>query len=308
MQSIIIATNRDSFYERVASWINQWKPYRVSSVMEAVKLMREVIPVAVVVDEKAADRWTSPSKGIIFGRMSSLPIIVIEEENDVYHVHSVTSQAVIGADELPQVIQGAVHSSGLFASETGHFISSMLFMLGSKDMYSREHSERVARYTAAIAKGMGLSSDVQKEAYVAGLLHDVGKIGIPDNILNKHGKLTKEEFDIIRSHPLMGEHTCSPIAAFHAILPAIRGHHERVDGTGYPDGLKGDEIPLLARIMSVADSFDAMTSDRPYRKHLPLCHVHDIFREGKGRQWDTGILDFIEGNFAKVREYAEVIV
>ena len=141
-------------------------------------------------------------------------------------------------------------------------IQALALALDAKDPYTRGHSERVAEYAAEIAVQMKLpDSEVEMLRY-AGVLHDIGKIGISDTVLNKVGKLTDAEFELIQAHTTIGAHVVKPVGFLRGVSQVIRHHHERYDGRGYPDGLKGEEIPLGARIMAVADAFDAMTYDR----------------------------------------------
>lgn len=144
-------------------------------------------------------------------------------------------------------------------------LRSMVNILESRDPYIRCHSSRVTRYALIIAKDLDLPVEERDVMRIASLLHDIGKVGIPDSILSKRGSLTTEEMTIIQTHPLIGENIVEPMAFLSSEKSIIRYHHECYDGSGYPDGLKGEEIPLCARIISVADSFDAMTSHRPYR-------------------------------------------
>ncbi len=142
--------------------------------------------------------------------------------------------------------------------------------IDAKSPWTKGHSERVAEYSMMIAEKMGLSGNLIERLRMAGLLHDIGKIGTYDNLLDKAGKLTEEELKLVRQHPDRGCEIIAPINEFRDILPAVRHHHERWDGTGYPCGLKGEEIPLIARILCIADSFDTMTADRPYRPSIGL--------------------------------------
>ncbi len=157
------------------------------------------------------------------------------------------------------------------------FINTVLSLasaIEAKDKYTRGHTERVTKYSLDIAnklvedKAIEFPKDFLENLYVAGLLHDIGKIGVPESILCKEGKLTDEEFSQIRMHPLRGAEILKNIPEFEECLKGVKFHHERYDGRGYPKGLKGDEIPLIAAIVAVADAFDAMTSDRTYRKAL----------------------------------------
>ena len=159
-----------------------------------------------------------------------------------------------------------------------------------KDVYTRGHSERVALYATHLGNRLGLSSQDMNRLYTAGILHDIGKIGIPDSILNKPSKLTKEEFSVMQRHPELGRAILNQVTSFSDILPIIYYHHEHIDGSGYPMGLRGEEIPFLARILTVVDAFEAMTSDRAYRKALPPETVRDILAEGAGKQWQESLI------------------
>jgi hypothetical protein len=149
-------------------------------------------------------------------------------------------------------------------------ISALALAVEARDPYSRGHSERVGEYASKLGLALGLSTKGQQTLRDASRLHDIGKIGITDSILIKPAALTTDEREIMKKHPTIGEGIVMPLKTFHHLLDPIRHHHEALDGTGYPDGLKGEEIPLLTRIMVVADIYDALTSDRPYRKNLGL--------------------------------------
>ena len=165
----------------------------------------------------------------------------------------------------------------------------------AKDIYTRGHCQRVRLLSAGIAGHMGLdASDVERIEYAA-LLHDIGKIGIPEMLLHKILPLEKEEREIINLHPRIGESILRNIEFFIPLLQPVRQHHERWDGTGYPDRLAGEDIHPLARIISVCDSFDAMNSTRPYRKTLPLEQTLEQIREGSGTQFDPSVVDAFFG-------------
>jgi HD-GYP domain-containing protein (c-di-GMP phosphodiesterase class II) len=162
--------------------------------------------------------------------------------------------------------------------------------IDAKDPYTCGHSERVARIAVRIGEEMGLSRGEVNDLYLAGLLHDVGKIGIQDDVLLKPGPLTVEEFAHIKEHPVTGERIVSNVTRLAYLRPAIRGHHERYCGDGYPDGLVGEAIPLPARILAVADACDAMMSTRRYRDALTPARIEAIFAEGSGQQWDSSVV------------------
>lgn len=158
--------------------------------------------------------------------------------------------------------------------------------IDAKDTYTNGHSTRVAEYSKEIAKRAGLSEEMQNDIYMMGLLHDVGKIGIPDAIINKPARLTDEEYSIIQNHPVMGAKILKNITEFPKMCTGARWHHERYDGKGYPDGISGQDIPLEARIIAVADAYDAMSSRRSYRDVLPQAQVRSEVEKGKGTQFD----------------------
>ncbi|HEY4361535.1 MAG TPA: HD domain-containing phosphohydrolase [Bryobacteraceae bacterium] len=154
-----------------------------------------------------------------------------------------------------------------------------------RDRYTGLHCERLATYGIALAQALGLSRREQQALYRGGYLHDIGKIVIPDSILFKKGLLTEEEWQIMRQHTIRGEEICRPMKTLAPVLPIIRSHHERWDGTGYPDRLAGEDIPLLARILQVADIYDALTTARPYKPAFPHEHAIEIMLEESRRGW-----------------------
>lgn len=170
-------------------------------------------------------------------------------------------------------------------------VKSLVRSLEARDAYTCGHSDRVALISSMLAGELGFDEKARYQIYIAGLLHDVGKVGIPDGILNKPGQLTDEEFDVIKKHPVIGYEILKDMKQFAFVLPAVRHHHEQMNGRGYPDGLAGEEIPLDARIMAVADAYDAMTSSRPYRDGMPFETAESILKENRGPQWDPQVLD-----------------
>ncbi|WP_342772918.1 HD domain-containing phosphohydrolase [Paenibacillus lentus] len=169
------------------------------------------------------------------------------------------------------------------------YFATLAAALDARDPYTAGHSLRVAEYAVQIGTLARLPKQVVDQLRKTALLHDIGKIGIRDAVLLKEGKLSEQEWEQIKAHPVLGEvilRQVEPADEMAAYLPGIRSHHERYDGEGYPDGLKGEEIPLFGRIIAVADAFDAMTSDRPYRKGMDADTAISILQEGKGTQWD----------------------
>ena len=170
-------------------------------------------------------------------------------------------------------------------------IEILRFTVEAKDAYTRGHSDRVSAYSVLIGEALGLSEDDLKTLKIGGLFHDIGKIGIPDSILLKNDKLDDEEYSEIKNHPAIGAHILSNATIFKDIIPIVKHHHERFDGHGYPGKLKGEEIPYLARIATVADSFDAMTSKRSYRDSLPIDVVKEEIKKNSGTQFDPEIAE-----------------
>lgn len=179
----------------------------------------------------------------------------------------------------------------------------------AKDPYTRGHSDRVSEYSVLIGKKLGLDEKTLHILKIGGLFHDIGKIGIPDSILLKESKLSDEEYSQIKNHPMIGVHMLGDAAIFTDILPIVKHHHERYDGRGYPSQLVGDDIPYVARIAAVADTFDAMTSKRSYRDSLPIDIVRAEIERCSGTQFDPNIakvfLDIMDNDFDSIREIQE---
>ena len=190
-----------------------------------------------------------------------------------------------GADDEDDEIDR--HRAALTSSLEGFsMLEALVTAVDNKDRYTRRHSEDVLKYSLTVARGLGLDENTQRTLKTAALLHDVGKIGVPDFVLRKPDKLTDQEYQAIQQHAMMGSIIVGAVPGLEETLDAVRHHHERWDGEGYPFGLRGEETPLLARIMAVADAFSAMTTDRPYRKGMKPERAEAILREGAGTQWD----------------------
>lgn len=170
-------------------------------------------------------------------------------------------------------------------------IEALRQAVDAKDFYTRGHSDRVAYYAVKIGEAAGLTMQEMETLRISGIFHDIGKIGTADDILLKTDKLNEKELQEIQKHPLKGARILSAVSMFKDVVPVVKCHHERIDGTGYPEGIKGDEIPLLARIISVSDAFDAMMSDRLYRTKLNLEEARQQLLNGAGTQFDENIVD-----------------
>ncbi len=187
---------------------------------------------------------------------------------------------------IQQLRQAAQVNRDLFIGSLRAFVAA----IDAKDPYTRGHSERVAAVSRVIARSLGLAEEVQHKVWIGALLHDVGKIGVEDLVLRKAGKLTDEEFEQMKAHTVIGADVMSPIEQLREMIPAIRSHHEAWNGRGYPDGLKGEQIPLFARIVGVADTFDAITTNRPYQKAYSLQFAVETITRLTGSRFDAKIV------------------
>ncbi len=217
----------------------------------------------------------------------------------VIHVDTKTSTGVFTLDDL-QLLTAIGDEAGI-AIENVHLyrdlqelflstVKSLVATIEAKDAYTHGHSERVSIYTLATAEELNLEADEKENLHLAAVLHDIGKIGIPEKILNKQDHLTEKEMDEIRRHPLFATRILENIAALKNVIPAIKHHHECYDGKGYPDGLKGEAIPRAARIIAVADTFDALTSDRPYRKRHQDKFALEEIKRNSNSQFDGEVV------------------
>ena len=233
-----------------------------------------------------------------------IPVVLLTSPNsDSVRIHGI----MCGADDFlskplnKHELLARVHSllrlkqftDELDNAETVLF--SLALSIEAKDPYTEGHCDRLSKYSVALAEKLGLPDHLRVALRRGGLIHDIGKLAVPEHILLKPGPLTPEERKIMEQHTLEGERICAPLRSFRNVLPIIRHHHEKQDGSGYPDGLKGEQIPLTARILQVTDIYDALTTDRPYRKALPVEKALAIMREEVKRGWwDGSILDQFE--------------
>ncbi len=205
--------------------------------------------------------------------------------------------------EVRKKTQEVLNQTNKLSRLSTQAVMTLAGAIDAKDTYTNGHSSRVAEYSKRIAALAGFPEEAQEEIYMIGILHDVGKIGIPDAIINKPGRLTDEEFEVIKSHPVLGERILSNIPEFPKLRMGARYHHERYDGKGYPDGLSGEDIPVEARIIAVADAYDAMSSRRSYRDVLPQAHIRAEIEEGKGTQFDPLFADIMVSMIDADKDY-----
>jgi putative two-component system response regulator len=206
----------------------------------------------------------------------------------------------VGNAELRARVRSAIRLKRL-VDELDNVQGAMLMLattIEARDPYTKGHCDRLAEYGVALGQRIGLPADDLGALRRGGYLHDIGKVAVPDTILFKPGPLTPAEFETVKSHSVVGDQICAPLTSLARVRPIIRSHHERLDGCGYPDGLRGDAVPLLAQILSVVDVFDALTTNRPYRKPLPVEEALDCLQT----EAENGIRDG-----ALVREFAAVV-
>lgn len=228
------------------------------------------------------------------------PLVRLDDEVDVVLVSRPEAAGTFSSGDM-MLIESVLAFGGQIISNTElherlrrmslEVTRAMVAAIDKKDHYTSGHSERVGLLTRLTAAELGVPAAEQQVMEWAGLLHDVGKIGIPEDILCKPGKLTREEFEVIKQHPRMGYEILQPIASLGVILDGVLYHHEYPDGSGYPEGLEGEAIPLVARIIHVADTFDALTSTRSYRKAFSVARAFEIIKEEKGVRIDGMVAD-----------------
>ncbi len=236
----------------------------------------------------ADDNEESETKGLSLGAMDFI------KKPFVPDVLTLRVRHIIDLNHLQRQLSHEVHkktqeNSKLFL----HVVEALAKAIDAKDNYTNGHSGRVAAYSREISRRIGYNDEQQNTIYMMGLLHDVGKIGIPDAVINKPAKLNDEEFELIKTHPVLGAKILGAIKEMPALANGARWHHERYGGGGYPDNLKGEDIPIEARIIAVADSYDAMTSHRSYRAPLPQDVVRSEIEKGKGTQFDPRFADIM---------------
>lgn len=203
--------------------------------------------------------------------------------------------------ELVARVRSLLRLKGLYDRLDGaeQVMLSLARAVDAKDSFTESHTERVGQSARLLGKAVGLDPATLQDLYLGGVVHDIGKIGVPDAVLLKPGPLTVEERDTMRRHVIIGEQIVAPLRSATTLIPIVRHHHERFDGTGYPDRRAGTEIPLPARIVAVCDSYDAMTNARPYRTALGLDRAQHILRTGAGTQWDPELVSLFLAQVAR---------
>lgn len=276
------------------------KPKEKLKVLQQIRNINQEIYIIVLIDQKIPKSFLKELKELSVqgyceknDKLEQLPLFI---ESAVKSIDQMRTIRNIN-EELMQSKE-KIEKAYLESIET------LRFTVEAKDNYTRGHSDRVSEYSVLIGKKLGLSNKDLETLKIGGLFHDIGKIGISDSILLKNGKLTDKEYNEIKSHPIIGKNILSNAAIFQDIIPIVLYHHERYDGKGYPYGLADKDIPLLARIVAVADAFDAMTSRRSYRNELDIEFVKEELKSKMGTQFDpvvaTTFLDVLNNEYRTI--------
>lgn len=326
MSDWILIVDDDAANLRVASRILSAEKMRVSCLKsgeDALKFLRENRPDLILLDihmpgmdgfetmaaireQKAAadipvifltadDTSSVETKGFQMGAMDFIrkpfvpEVLLLRVKHTIELVRLQTDLTLEVAEKTREVIEQHEKLNRI----SMQIMQTLSGAIDAKDAYTNGHSTRVAEYAREITRRAGFSEIAQKDIYMIALLHDVGKIGVSDVIIKKPGKLTDEEYAIIKTHSVMGEKILKNITEFPQLLIGARWHHERYDGRGYPDGIAGEAIPLEARIIAVADTYDAMTSKRSYRSDMPQDVVRSEIEKGRGTQFDPVFADIM---------------
>jgi putative two-component system response regulator len=242
---------------------------------------------------------------------SLLPVVMITGLSQAAHrvaaleagADDFMSKPVDGAELIARV-RSALRLKDLYKTldSAEHVIFSLATAVEAKDAFTERHTQRVGESARLLGRCMGLSDPVLDMLYRGGIIHDIGKIGVSDSILHKPGPLDRTEIPQMQAHVEIGESIVRPLQSTSGLLPIIRHHHERIDGSGYPDGLRGREIPRVARIVSVCDAFDALVNDRPYRVRRSTEEAIAVLRAGAGTQWDPETVDLLTSELPAIQQ------
>ncbi len=292
---VFVQAKESKIYEPVSKMIEstlQWGLLALGSALVAAAVFARLLANPI---KRLADATRAFSRGDFSARVEVRSITEVGELADRFN-----RMAADLEEYIRRLKQAAAENNELFLGTARALASA----IDAKDPYTRGHSVRVNRYSVILARYHGLSEPDIADIHVASLLHDVGKIGVDDLILKKPGTLTPQEFELMKLHTVIGETIMSPIRQMKRLLPGLRSHHERWTGKGYPDGLKGAEIPLMARIIAVADTFDAMTTERPYQKAKSFEEALASINDLKGTGFDEHIVEafnraYLAGEFTR---------
>lgn len=251
-------------------------------------------------DDQNAETEGFKAGAMDFIRKPFVPDIMLQRVGRILELHRLQTNLAREVKRQTKYAQERQERMERLSRET---VLALAKAVEAKDKYTNGHSERVAYYARLIAERAGMSELDQNDIYFIGLLHDIGKIGVPDTVINKTTRLTDEEFAMIKQHPIIGAKILKDITEMPGIEKGARWHHERYDGKGYPDGISGEEIPVFSRIICVADAYDAMTSTRGYRDILPQQKVREELVKGKGTQFDPEFADIMISLIDEDKDY-----
>ncbi len=268
--------------------------------MDGFELMRTLrrqpkfkdLPIIMLTSDQTqkAEAAVAMAGGTDIIRKPFIPIIVVKKVEQVLEMEYLHRNLKQEVHRQTQLAEERLAASERLFEET---VMTLAKTIDAKDAYTRGHSQRVAMYSRQIAEKLGWLEDEQRKIYFMGLLHDIGKIGVPEAIINKTTRLTDVEYGQIKQHTVIGSEILELIAEFPELAVGARSHHERYDGKGYPDGFAGSQIPVYARVIAVADAYDAMTSRRSYRDVLPQDVVRGEIAKGRGTQFDPQFADIM---------------
>ncbi len=321
-EACVISQSRDGLLQGVADYSRSERNlardvgYYLSDYPATAAVLESGVPMGISSDDPHAD----PAEVFVLRelRMEAVllvPLIVQAKPWGLIEVYDVRPRAFSGAERHVCEVAAAQVGALVAGFEHGEAVerlyretlASLSNTLEAKDEYTSRHTEEVVRLALAVAAELGLDVKAARDVELGAILHDVGKVRVPEAILNKPGPLTESEWEIMRSHPEVGEHILRPIQSLRAILPIVRHHHERWDGTGYPDGLAAHAIPLGARIVAVCDAYRAMTEDRPYRTALTHGEARRELADGAGRQFDRDCVDALVAVLDRREQSAKII-
>lgn len=260
------------------------------------------VPIIMLTHDQSqkAEAAVAMAGGFDIIRKPFVPIIVVKKVEQVLELEYLHRNLKKEVHRQTKLAEDRLASSERLFEET---VMALAKTIDAKDAYTRGHSQRVARYARNIAERLGWLEEEQRRIYFMGLLHDIGKIGVPEAIINKTARLTDEEYNVIKQHTVVGSEILELVAEFPELSIGARSHHERYDGKGYPDGFIGSQIPVYARVIAVADAYDAMTSRRSYRDVLPQDVVRSEIAKGRGTQFDPQFADIMLQIIDEDKEY-----
>jgi putative nucleotidyltransferase with HDIG domain len=303
-------------YARFERQVARGLSYYLADYPATEAVLESRVPCSVSADDPGADS----AEVFVLREMEMqavllVPVVVEKQPWGLIEIYDSRTRAFPGPERHLAEL-AAAQIGGLLAAfeheERAHrlyreTLASLSNALEAKDAVTSQHTEEVVRLAVAVAAELELELDAVQSVELGAVLHDIGKVRVPEAILNKPGALTDEEWAVMRTHPEVGEQILRPIQSLRSIVPIVRHHHERWDGSGYPDGLAGNEIPLGARIVAVCDAYRAMTEDRPYRAALPEAKARKELEDGAGRQFDAECVQALLRTFDR-RDAAATVV